>query len=73
MIQYEITGRVPTGLTVTIYQDGIELLVTNVPADSCRTRAIFEAFLARKARERVKELDIPQEVLSLRGKRTLSV
>jgi len=71
MTQYEIIRRTPTGLRVTIYLRGEELVTLNVPAVQCQTVAKLESFLRQIAAREITNVAVPPEVANLKGKRQL--
>lgn len=71
MTQYEIIKRVPTGIQVTIYSNGQELVTLNVPAVQCQTVAKLEGFLRQIAAREMTNATVPPEVLAIRGRRPL--
>lgn len=71
MTEYEILKQVPTGLNVAVYKDGMEILKLNVPAEQCKTRGMLEAFLKQVGKRKLKNQNIPQDVLDITGRQEL--
>lgn len=71
MTQYEIIEKVPSGLKVKVYYNGQEVLEQNVPASSCRTRAMLEAFLRKVSADKIRVLAVPDDVAKIRGRQPL--